>query len=226
MIRVRSTTIPVSITAFVAGGIAAVLAVLGVVSRASTDASLLQGSNTQAPVISESQTRFARSEQRSEPSVIPRTDVSDIAILRGLDLTVPVTGVEAKALRSSFHEARADGHTHEAMDILAPRNTPVVAVADGTIAKLFHSKAGGLTIYEFDGAERFAFYYAHLERYADGLDEHDRVRRGQVIGYVGTSGNAPKDTPHLHFAIFRLGPERHWWQGNAIDPFDVWKQGP
>ena len=110
---------------------------------------------------------------------------------------------------------------HEAIDILAPRNTPVVAVEDGTIAKLFLSKAGGNTIYQFDPAGRVCYYYAHLERYADGLPGGGPGARGQVIGYVGTSGNAPKKTPHLHFAVFRLTPEKHWWEGTPIDPYDV-----
>ena len=95
----------------------------------------------------------------------------------------------------------------------------MLAVEDGAIARLFESKAGGTTVYQFDPATKFVYYYAHLERYADGLKEGHHVLRGQALGFVGTSGNAPKDTPHLHFAIFRLGPERHWWQGTAVNPY-------
>ena len=113
------------------------------------------------------------------------------------------------------------GRRHEAIDILAPRGTPVKAVEDGRIARLFFSKAGGTTIYQFDPTERFCYYYAHLDRYADGLRENDQVRRGQVIGYVGTTGNAPKNTPHLHFAVFRLNAEKRWWEGTPIDPYDL-----
>jgi len=109
------------------------------------------------------------------------------------------------------------------MDILSPRNTPVLAVDDGTIAKLFTSKAGGLTVYQFDPDSVYAYYYAHLERYAPGIEEHQRIKRGDVIGYVGTSGNAPPDTPHLHFAIFKLTEAKQWWKGTAIDPFLVWR---
>jgi peptidoglycan LD-endopeptidase LytH len=97
----------------------------------------------------------------------------------------------------------------------------VVAVEPGRIAKLFNSKAGGITIYQFDPTEQFCYYYAHLERYADGLQEGQHVDKGQVIGYVGVSGNAPKDTPHLHFAVFRLGPTKRWWEGTPIDPYDL-----
>ena len=133
-------------------------------------------------------------------------------------LRIPIDGIEVESLKGGFAEART-GHPHEAVDMLAPRNTAVRAVEDGTIAKLFVSKAGGNTIYEFDPTGRYAYYYAHLERYATGLREGDSIKQGQVIGYVGTSGNAPPNTPHLHFAVFELGPERRWWQGKAIDPY-------
>jgi murein DD-endopeptidase MepM/ murein hydrolase activator NlpD len=151
----------------------------------------------------------------------PSASVSPISDLRARRLTLPVQGLDRKDLRSSFDEQRGDGRRHEAMDVLSPRNTPVVAVDDGTIAKLFTSKAGGLTVYQFDPNSVYAYYYAHLERYASGLEEHQRVKRGDVIGYVGTSGNAPPDTPHLHFAIFRLTEAKEWWKGTAIDPFLV-----
>jgi len=130
--------------------------------------------------------------------------------------------MEVESLKGGFVEART-GHAHEAVDILAPRNTAVHAVEDGTVAKLFVSKAGGNTIYEFDETNHFAYYYAHLERYAIGLSEGDSIKKGQVIGYVGTSGNAPKNTPHLHFAVFELGPEREWWKGKAIDPYPLFR---
>ena len=146
---------------------------------------------------------------------------ADAGALKTRALTIPVKGVAPGALVQSFHDRRDGTREHEAIDILAPRNTPVLAVDDGTIAKLFVSKAGGNTIYQFDPAEQYAYYYAHLERYAEGLQEGDKVRRGQVLGYVGTSGNAPKDTPHLHFAVFRLTEARHWWEGTPVDPFEI-----
>src|SRR5207253_3174449 len=111
----------------------------------------------------------------------------------------------------SFDERR-DGRLHEAVDILAPRNTPVQAVEEGMIAKLFYSKAGGNTVYQFDPTQQFCYYYAHLERYAEGLRDGQRVARGDVIGFVGTSGNAPPGTPHLHFAIFELAADHRWWE--------------
>jgi murein DD-endopeptidase MepM/ murein hydrolase activator NlpD len=138
-------------------------------------------------------------------------------------LRMPIDGVKPEILKGGFSEAR-NGHAHEAVDIMAPRNTAVRAVEDGTIVKLFWSKGGGgNTIYEFDPTSTYAYYYAHLERYADGLKEGHRVTAGQVIAYVGTSGNAPPSAPHLHFAIFELAPEHHWWQGKAIDPYPFFK---
>lgn len=142
--------------------------------------------------------------------------------LRARRLLVPVAGVPVSALRSSFTEARGGGsRRHEAIDILAPRGTAVLAVTSGRIAKLFTSANGGLTVYQFDDEEQFCYYYAHLDSYAPDLTDGDRVERGQVIGYVGTTGNAPADTPHLHFAIYELGPDKRWWEGTAVDPFLV-----
>ena len=135
-------------------------------------------------------------------------------------LAIPVEGVRAADLRNTFDEGRP-GHRHEAIDIPAPRGTRVLAADDGVVAKLFESVPGGLTVYQFDPDQRFAYYYAHLDRYAEGLREGMHLRRGELIGYVGTTGNAPPDAPHLHFAIFRLGPERKWWRGTAINPYPI-----
>ncbi len=151
------------------------------------------------------------------PSIGPAASAADLA---GRDLEVPVQGVRADQLVRSFSDAR-DGRRHEALDILAPGGTPVLAAEDGTVVKLFLSKAGGITIYQFDPAQQYCYYYAHLQGYADGLREGQRVRKGAVIGYVGTTGNAPKSTPHLHFAIFRLSADKHWWEGTPIDPYDA-----
>jgi murein DD-endopeptidase MepM/ murein hydrolase activator NlpD len=153
---------------------------------------------------------------------VPALGANPLADLRNRNLTLPVQGIKKDDLRSNFDEMRGGGsRRHEAIDILAPRNTPVFAVEDGTIARLFLSDAGGITIYQFDPSETYVYYYAHLEKYAPGLDEGDSVKRGDVIGYVGTTGNAPRNTPHLHFAIFRMTAEKKWWQGTAIDPYSV-----
>ena len=133
-------------------------------------------------------------------------------------LIIPIAGVSRARLRDTFDERRG-ASPHEAIDIAAPRGTPVLAVGDGQIVKLFESVPGGHTIYQFDPDEKFAYYYAHLDAYAAGLREGMQVKRGEVLGYVGTSGNAAPDAPHLHFAIFRLGPERRWWKGEAVNPY-------
>jgi murein DD-endopeptidase MepM/ murein hydrolase activator NlpD len=136
-----------------------------------------------------------------------------------LGIGLPIPGLERTALIDTFEEQRGEGRKHEAIDIIAPRNTPVVAVAAGRIAKLFLSKPGGLTIYQFDADERYCFYYAHLDHYERGIAEGIEVRKGQIIGYVGSTGNANANNPHLHFAVFQLGPDKRWWEGEPINPY-------
>jgi peptidoglycan LD-endopeptidase LytH len=133
-------------------------------------------------------------------------------------LIMPVEGARVTDLHDSFEEKRGSGR-HEAIDIMAPRGTPVVAAVDGSIEKLFTSKQGGLTIYEFDLDRSYCYYYAHLDRYAEDLKEKQSVRRGDRIGYVDSTGDASPTAPHLHFAIFRLGPTRQWWVGTPINPY-------
>lgn len=159
----------------------------------------------------------------SPPTMMPLVEAEPLAELRTRHLELPVQGAIRSALRDSFQETRGPTHSHEAIDILAPRSTPVLAVEDGTIARLFESRRGGTTVYQFDPMTRYVYYYAHLERYADRLREGNHVQRGQVLGYVGTTGNASQGTPHLHFAIFRLTEKKQWWQGTAIDPYAVFK---
>lgn len=154
---------------------------------------------------------------------VPAIAANPIEDLRRRSLALPVLGIKREDLRSNFDELRGASRRHEAIDILAPRNTPVFAVEDGKIARLFLSAAGGITIYQYDPSEKYVYYYAHLEKYALGLEEGDKVKRGDVIGYVGTTGNAPRNTPHLHFAIFKMTDDKRWWQGTPIDPYSVLK---
>ncbi len=136
-------------------------------------------------------------------------------------LLIPVAGINASQLRDTFNDARGAARVHDAIDIMAPKGSAVLAVNDGKIVKLFNSKQGGLTIYQFNPEETHAYYYAHLDNYLAGLKEGDLVKRGDVIGYVGSTGNASPDAPHLHFAIFVLGPEKKWWQGTAMNPYPL-----
>ena len=135
-------------------------------------------------------------------------------------LSMPVAGVDPRKLRSNFAQTRGN-HVHEALDIMAPRGTEVRAVAEGNVVKLFNSKPGGLTVYQFDESGTWCYYYAHLNGYAQGLKEGMRLRKGEVLGYVGSTGDASPTAPHLHFAVFQLGPEKHWWQGTAVDPLPL-----
>ena len=136
-------------------------------------------------------------------------------------IMIPVLGIEATDLRDNFDHARGGGRIHHALDIMAPRNTPVIAAVDGTVRKLFNSRGGGLSIYQFDVAEERVYYYAHLERYAGGIAEGSFVKQGTVIGYVGTSGNAAPDAPHLHFSVEVLPPTKEWWKGSPVNPYPL-----
>ena len=137
------------------------------------------------------------------------------------NVLVPVAGIQPHELKDNFTQPRGGGRLHGALDILAPRGTPVVAAVDGTVRKLFNSKAGGITVYQFDVAEERVYYYAHLESYANGLHEGQFLKQGDVLGYVGTSGNAPPGTPHLHFAVEVLTAEKLWWRGTPINPYTL-----
>jgi peptidoglycan LD-endopeptidase LytH len=166
-------------------------------------------------------------ERAPEPAPVATSYVAlrgtEVETLKGRRLEIPVEGIKPSQLRDTFGDSRALGRPHEAIDIMAPKGTPVHAVEDGTIAKLFTSAAGGLTIYQFDPTGTFCYYYAHLDSYASGLRQGQTIRRDQVIGYVGSTGNASEKAPHLHFAIFRMGSDRQWWKGDAINPYPVLK---
>jgi len=146
------------------------------------------------------------------------------ALLAARDLLVPVAGVAREALRDTYEQGRG-GRSHEAIDIMAPRGTAVLAVDDGRLVKLFRSVPGGLTVYQFDTRGELAYYYAHLDRYADGLKEGMVLRRGDLLGYVGSTGNASAQAPHLHFAVFRLGPQKQWWKGEPVNPYPALSRG-
>jgi murein DD-endopeptidase MepM/ murein hydrolase activator NlpD len=136
-------------------------------------------------------------------------------------LIVPVAGVRPDQLRDTFSDARAEGRVHDAIDIPAPRGTPVVAAADGTIVKLFHSDRGGTTIYQLSTDSRFIFYYAHLDRYAVGLGEGHFAKQGETIAYVGDTGNAGAGNYHLHFSVALVSDPKKYWQGVNINPYPL-----
>ncbi len=158
---------------------------------------------------------------RAATPTVPSSPVSaaDLAALRARTLLVPVANVRAASLRGSFDAPRdGGGRTHLALDILAPRGTPVLAADDGRVWTVRQNALGGLTVYAVDPDDRFVFYYAHLDRYRDGLFDGMPLLKGDTLGFVGTTGNAPPDAPHLHFQIARIGTDRKWWTGTPIDP--------
>jgi len=158
----------------------------------------------------------------SAQDVVP-APVDGAALLAARAIAMPIEGVQGPALQDTFTDRRTGG-SHEALDIPALRGTPVHAVDDGKLVKLFTSVPGGLTVYQFDPTGRLAYYYAHLDRYADNLHEGMTLRRGDVVGYVGTTGNAPPNVPHLHFAVFLLDADKRWWKGTAINPYPALRQ--
>jgi murein DD-endopeptidase MepM/ murein hydrolase activator NlpD len=151
----------------------------------------------------------------TEPPVVPAPEPFR------REIGLPIAGLSASDIYDTFDQPRGGGErAHEATDIMAPRGTPVYAVDAGVIRKLFKSVQGGLTVYQFDPGEEYVYYYAHLDRYAERLREGMKVKRGDLIGYVGSTGNADPGAPHLHFAILELGPEKNWGQDNrAINPY-------
>jgi len=154
-----------------------------------------------------------------DTTAAPRATAEELATL-AQGLVMPVAGVTKEQLVDSFDEARGS-RRHDALDILAPRGTPVVSAADGRLLRMISSENGGLMVYATDASERFILMYAHLDRYASGLTEGMVLRRGDRLGDVGTTGNAPPNTPHLHFAISRAGNVRDWWKGTPVNPLPL-----
>lgn len=162
----------------------------------------------------------------SSPAAAPSADnttaqSSPTPIVQPSGLIIPVAGVTSEQLLDTFSAARGDGRVHDAIDIIAPKGTPVLAVAAGKILRLFQSKAGGTTIYQLSGDEKFIYYYAHLERYADGLYEGGFVVQGQTIAYIGDTGNAGTGNYHLHFSIAMTSDPKRWWEGVYLNPYPL-----
>ncbi|MEP7212359.1 MAG: M23 family metallopeptidase [Acidobacteriota bacterium] len=151
---------------------------------------------------------------------VPETTLNPGGSLR---LIIPVAGIKSEQLQDTFTAARSDGRVHDAIDIMAPAGAPVLAAADGKIVKFHDSVPGGITIYEQSDDGKYVYYYAHLQRRADGLNVGDTVRQGTTIGYVGDTGNAGPGNYHLHFSLFEVTDPKRLWQGNNINPFPLLK---
>lgn len=148
---------------------------------------------------------------------------TDLDVLRN-ELAVPIGNLPASALHDTYAELRGGTRSHEALDILAPRGTPVLSAAKGRVLKLFNSTPGGLMVYAADSSGRFILLYGHLDAYAPGLADGQSLAQGQPIGIVGTTGNAAANTPHLHFAIARAVDLKQWWKGSPVNPYPLLKR--
>jgi murein DD-endopeptidase MepM/ murein hydrolase activator NlpD len=156
---------------------------------------------------------------RSVPDLVPAAP--PVGFVGTLKLIVPVAGVQPNQLLDTFSDSRSEGRVHDAIDISAAAGTPVLAAAEGQIIKLFQSERGGTTIYQLSTNQKLIFYYAHLQGYADGLTEGKSVRQGEVIGYVGDTGNAGPGNYHLHFSIAVVTDPKRYWEGTNINPYPL-----
>ena len=165
----------------------------------------------------------AGEKQTVDPEGGPPVTVAEAVVVGPTGLAIPVAGVKPDQLVDTYTQARAGGaRSHDAIDIIAATGTPVVAAAPGKVEKLFFSDGGGgITAYVRSDDGRWTYYYAHLNAYAPGLHEGQRLMRGDPVGYVGATGNANPAGPHLHFAINRMNPGEKWWQGTAINPYPL-----
>jgi murein DD-endopeptidase MepM/ murein hydrolase activator NlpD len=155
------------------------------------------------------------------PTRGPLSGSETVNYILGRGLLVPVAGVAVSQLTDSFDEGRDGGRVHRALDILAPRGTPVLAADDGRVLRVRPNALGGNTVYATDPEGRVVYYYAHLDAYQPGLAEGQTIARGDVLGIVGTTGNAPKDTPHLHFQVMSMPADGKYWDGDAINPYPL-----
>lgn len=174
---------------------------------------------TTAPPLDPAQSE-AEASVAAEPAVRSTPALNEPAHLDAEAVIIPVAGARREDLRPMFDEMRGS-RRHRAIDIMAPRGTPVLAAIDGSVGKLFLSRPGGITIYQYDPTRTWIYYYAHLDAYAPGLAEGQQLRRGDVIGYVGSTGNVPPGAPHLHFSIEKLAEPGKWWKSDPVDPYPI-----
>lgn len=207
--------------------VASLVVRLGRVSKHNPPAQKIIPRSQQSPLAAEPVSTQSPAAILSETTLAPvnaTPAISSPSPISGAGLIIPVAGVRADQLQDTFDDARSEGRVHDAIDIPAPRGTPVLAVADGTIVKLFQSDRGGTTVYELSADGKFFYYYAHLDRYADGLAEGQQVRQGATIAYVGDTGNAGAGNYHLHFSIALVSDPKRYWEGANINPYPLLKK--
>lgn len=146
---------------------------------------------------------------------------TEMDYLRSRHLQLPVAGISPASLEDSFDQPRDGERKHNAIDIMAPRGTPILSADDGLVLRLSNNALGGTSLFTVDPAGRVVYYYAHLDRYQDGIVAGKQLAKGDTLGFVGTTGNAPKNLPHLHFQIMQMPADRKYWSGEPIDPFTL-----
>jgi murein DD-endopeptidase MepM/ murein hydrolase activator NlpD len=197
------------------------LALLAFVAAAAcTRPTLYYPAPESAPVATESPVVLAGTP--AAPVTSDAAAMSDVDYLRVRHLMVPVAGADMSKVGDTFLDGRDGGdRTHHAIDILAPRGTPILSADDGRILRMSTNTLGGISMYTVDPLNRIVYYYAHMERYNDAMSTGRAIVRGDTLGFVGTTGNAPKDTPHLHFQVMRWPADGKYWNGEPIDPFEL-----
>jgi murein DD-endopeptidase MepM/ murein hydrolase activator NlpD len=178
-----------------------------------------------APVVTRTPVSAAGDAPRQQAialSIPAAAPLDATAVAHLMSMVFPVPGVDSTRLDDSFEDPRDGGaRRHNAIDIMAPRGSPVLSVQDGRILKLSRNPKGGITVYATDLDEQFVYYYAHLDHYHAGVYAGKPLLRGDTIGYVGTTGNAPENAPHLHFQVMRMPADKHYWEGDPINPYPL-----
>ncbi len=160
-----------------------------------------------------------------QPTATPETVQTPAVEYPADQLMIPVKGVKRDQLQDTYNDARNDNRVHTAIDIMAAQGTPVMAATDGEITKFLDSNLGGITIYQYSTDKKLVYYYAHLQKRDENIQEKQFVKRGTVIGYVGDTGNAGAGNFHLHFSIYEIETPEKYWEGNNINPFPLLKNG-
>jgi len=191
----------------------------GDVDRSNASNNTSAGEKASAPVKSSPASQTSTPTPLSAHSVVPNSDPT--TNIKGL--LIPVSGVTANQLRDSFYDSRSEGRIHGALDIMAPKDTPVLAAEDGTVLRLQQSERGGIMLYQSDPTGTYVLYYGHLSRYAEGVAEGKKLSRGEVIAYVGDTGNAGTGNFHLHFGISKMTSPGKWYGGEPINPYPLLK---
>lgn len=224
-IRARQTRNQTAATSLPQGGVDPIPAVTSSPAGVSESPALPQPSAT-TPAVSPSLDSSSSSETPPPQADLAAATPAPLAgsYVGKLKLIIPVVGVRPDQLLDTFADARSEGRVHDAIDIPAPAGTPVVATTDGEIIKLFQSERGGTTIYQLSTDRKLVFYYAHLQRYADGIAPGKFVKQGEVIGYVGDTGNAGTGNFHLHFSLAVVADPKRYWEGTNINPYPLLRQ--